>query len=395
MAIHEPSPLQHLTTRIGLALGLTISMGLWPCLALADHEPPSYSYAAKSGLLPSRHLATLSPSPSPQPFAVSGERDEVIEPKLDDILQGAPRVALGALAVHQRKIVYEKYLNGGADNLYPSWSMAKSLVSLTLGHALCEKKVGSLEDRAEQYSAHLRGTPWGEAKIVDLLTMSSGASTKGLHPSDGDYAYAGSGLSYLVSRNRLTVHEAFKKVGHDDGKKPSGSAFAYNNLDTEAIALVIAGATQESFSDYFNRKVWSQIHPEHRGIWMLDSQKQAISHAYFFASLRDYAKVAQYLIDILKGRTGDDCLRNFVKSASSPQKHVAGSIWYGYQFWIYGARGDVFAMWGHQGQEIMIHPESEKILVLAAHNSSIRTKYRNPNNLLPWLRASAAPSRVQ
>jgi CubicO group peptidase (beta-lactamase class C family) len=363
---------------------------LIPLSAVADHEPFAYSFAAKKGNLPIRNVVTLESSKNPTIFIENIKSDSAISAKLDDILIGEPKAGLAALAVSKGKIVYEKYLNDGKDNLYPSWSMAKSLTSMTMGYALCEGKIESLNDKAEKYSDTLRGTPWGDAKIKDLLTMSSGASAKGLDKISGDYSYGASGVSYMITRSRMTINESFKKVGNDDGKKASGGETSYNNLDTDALALVVTGATKEPFHEYFNRKIWSQINSEFRGMWALDSNKQAIAHAYFFASVRDYSKIAVHLIDIYKGRTGDACLRNYIKDATTAKKLVVGNIWYGYQFWVYGARSDTFAMWGHQGQEIIINPENEKIIVLTSYNASVRKKTRDPNILLKWLRTDSS-----
>ncbi len=358
--------------------------------AIADHEPVAYSFAAKRGNLPIRNIVTLEPSTNPKIFTENIQSDSVISSKLDDVLTGDPKVGLAALAVSKGTIVYERYLRDSRDNLYPSWSMAKSLTSMTIGYALCEGKIESLDDKAEKYSDILRGTPWGDAKIKDLLTMSSGASAKGLDKISGEYSYGTSTAGYMISRSRMTINESFKKVGNDEGKTASGGATSYNNLDTEALAQVITGATKEPFHEYFNRKIWSQINSEYRGMWALDSNKQTIAHAYFFASMRDYSKIAVHLIDIYKGRAGDACLRNYIKDATTPQKLVGGNIWYGYQFWVYGARGGTFAMWGHQGQEIIINPENEKIIVLTSYNASIRKKTRDPNILFPWLRTDSS-----
>lgn len=362
------------------------SLGVLPLLASADHEPLSYSFAAKRGNLPSKNLTVFQPATKAIPWTEELHSDPVISAKLDDVLTGEPKVGLAALAVNRGKIVYERYVRDDKDNLYPSWSMAKSITSLVLGHALCEQKITSLEDRADKYSEQLKGTPWGDAKIKDLLTMSSGASAKGLDTTTGDYAMGSSAVSYSISRGRLNINEAFTKVGNDEGKKPSGGAFVYNNLDTEALALVIAGATREPFHEYFNRKIWSAIQAEHRGLWVMDKNNQAIAHAYLFASMRDFARLGQYVIDVSKGRVGDACLTSYVKAATSAQKHAEGNFWYGYQFWIYGLKGNTFAMWGHQGQEIIIDTATEKIIVLTAYHGSIRNKYRDPKNLVPWLR---------
>ena len=45
---------------------------------------------------------------------------------------------------------------------------------MLVGVALSEGQIRSLDDRAEQYVAELKGTPYGETPIRHLLTMSSG-----------------------------------------------------------------------------------------------------------------------------------------------------------------------------------------------------------------------------
>ncbi len=359
----------------------------FPFTAFADHEPPHYSMAAKRGVLPTKNLAVIPPSTTPYGFGQRLGTDPAITAKLEDLLHGEPKVAWAALAVSGGNVLYEKYLKDGPDNLYPSWSMAKSITSLTVGYALCDGKIESLEDKAERYSEKLRGTPWGEAKLVDLLTMSSGASTTDLNTTEGDYRYRSGGLTHAVTRDQMTLRESFKVVGNDSRRRPPGAAFAYNNLDTEALGAVVSGATGQPFNEYFSQRVWPQIKPEHQAIWLLDTEKQTLVSTGFFASIRDYGRLATHLIDIYKGRSGNECLRKFLKDGTSPKKHGGGNIWYGYQFWIYGARGDLYALWGHQGQEIIINPEKEKFLVLTAYHSSIRNKYRDPNNLIAWLRS--------
>ena len=365
---------------------LLIGLLLFPTFSFADHEPPEYSFAAKRGNLPSSNYISFSASASPKVFPAHLDSDPYIKARLDDLLTGEPRVALSAIAISKGNIVYEKYLRDGADNLYPSWSMAKSLTSLTAGYALCDSKIKSLDDKAEQYADVLRGTAWGDAKIKDLLMMTSGAPIDSLNKLEGDYIYQSRGLIHAVSRNIYSLKQAFKFVSSGTQRAAPGERFAYSNLDTEAVAAVVAGATNQPFQEYFQKRIWNSINPEHQAVWLLDKDKQAIASAYFFASMRDYAKIAQHIVDIYKGRAGNDCLRNYLKEATTPRKNDGGRIWYGYQFWIYGAKGDTFAMWGHQGQEILINPEKEKILVLTAYHSSIRNKYRDPKNLVPWLR---------
>jgi CubicO group peptidase (beta-lactamase class C family) len=135
--------------------------------AIADHEPVSYSFAAKRGNLPLRNVVTLGPSANPNVFPENIQSNSETTAKLDDILTGEPKVGLAALALDKGKIVYEKYLSDNKENLYPSWSMTKSLASMTIGYALCEGEIESLDDKTDKYSDILRGTPWGGGGCKD------------------------------------------------------------------------------------------------------------------------------------------------------------------------------------------------------------------------------------
>src|SRR5262245_7177819 len=72
-------------------------------------------------------------------------------------------------------IVVERYqYDRKPEHRMQSYSMAKSVVAMLVGIAIAEKKIVSIEDRADQYVPQLKGHPYGETKLKDLLTMSSG-----------------------------------------------------------------------------------------------------------------------------------------------------------------------------------------------------------------------------
>jgi len=97
------------------------------------------------------------------------------------VAEGAAQLAqnsslLSIVLVEKGKIIYEHYNEPArADRWFYSWSMSKSLTSYTVGTALCQGKIDSLDTPAAQLSPELRGTVHGEARVKDLLMMSSGA----------------------------------------------------------------------------------------------------------------------------------------------------------------------------------------------------------------------------
>jgi CubicO group peptidase (beta-lactamase class C family) len=356
---------------------------IFPVFSQADHEPPSYFFDAKKRNYHSRHVAELDPSKDYVAWEERINSDPDIQRRLDEVIKSEPRVVLAALAVSNRKIIYEQQLNALKDNLYPSWSMAKSMTSIVVGYALCEGKIKSLDDRAEKYSENLKGTAWGTASVREILMMSSGASRQGLEV-DGDYRdRSGHGPSWLITRNRLTIKEALRAYGNGAGQFQSGQLYSYNNLDTEALGQIVSGATKQNYQSYFQQTLWKDIRPEYRSVWYLDRDNQALASAYFFASLRDFARISQHIIDLYKGRSGSVCLQNYVREAVSRKIRMNEHWSYGYQFPV--PRPATALMMGHQGQTIKINFDTEKIVVLLAYREEASKKWFGKNNLFDWL----------
>lgn len=350
-------------------------------------EPIDYFFnGAKSYKAP--YVAVLPSAQKIKELNKAALIDGEIKNKLDDILDGVPSGGLAVLAISNGQIVYERYARSDEKNLYPSWSMAKSLTALTLGYALCDGKIKSLDDLAENYSEELKGTVWGKSKILDLLTMSSGASQKKLDKITGDYHPRDpSSLTYMLRNGQISLREAFTKYGNLDDANPSGAIFSYNNMDSQALSSVIQGATGVSFSEYFQKTLWENAGGQFESVWYLDKNKQALNSAFFFSTMRDYGRLAQIVVDAHQGKLGNKCLEAYIKEATTPKRAAGGDNWYGYQFWLGSLkRSDpIVKMMGHQGQEIFINYKNGKIIVLTSYSAALREKYRDPSNLLPWL----------
>jgi len=81
----------------------------------------------------------------------------------------------GLLVLKGGTIAVERYqYDRKPEHRMQSYSMAKTVVAMLFGIALAEKRIGSIDDLAAQYVPELKGHPYGETKLRDLLTMSSG-----------------------------------------------------------------------------------------------------------------------------------------------------------------------------------------------------------------------------
>src|SRR5690606_16438885 len=79
------------------------------------------------------------------------------------------------LVIQNDSILFEQYWDGYSDSsLSGSFSMAKSVVSLLIGIALEEGKIGSLDDKIAQYIPEFDREKTDQISIKDVLTMSAG-----------------------------------------------------------------------------------------------------------------------------------------------------------------------------------------------------------------------------
>ncbi len=360
-------------------------------LAWADHEPQSYSYSGAR----SRSNA-IEFKPSTDPRLLNRERigsDQVIKQKMDELLEGFLSTGLAGIAVQGSDIYYEKYRNGDEKNLYPAWSMTKSLVSLAVGHALCDGYIKSLDEPAQQYVNDVQGTIWGSATIRQLLQMRSGAPKRSLD-SGGDYLYSQTSSGLDMVRGVFAVTEVAKRFNSLPESAPPGSRYAYSNVDTDTLGLVVAASTKQPFGRYFESAVLGGAKLEHPSIFHVDRSGHPVTHAYFFASLRDFARLGQYVLDLYAGKTGNNCLKEYVSQALTPYTEATNPvnkspIGYGFQFWLdtgFGqSKQEIARMSGHQGQDIFINLRTGKVAVVLGWKASLRAKSWSPSGIAEWL----------
>lgn len=334
--------------------------------------------------------------PSGNPRPLHRERvgtDPVVKQKMDDLLSGMFTTALAGMALQGHEVLYEKYRKGEGTNLYPAWSMSKSLVSLTVGHALCEGHIKNLDDTAQQYVPEAIDTVWGRATLRQLLQMRSGAPKRALD-SGGDYLYNRTSSGVDIVQGHLAVKEAPRRFDGQGDSAPAGNRFAYANLDTDTLGLVVTAATGQPFSQYFEATVLKGARLEHPSLFHLDRTGHPVTHAYFFATLSDLARLGLYVIELYEGRTGNACLKNYMSEALTPYTEATNpinksSIGYGFQFWLDTGLGqskkEAVRMSGHQGQDIFINLRTGKVAVVLGWRAALREKSWNPKGLAEWM----------
>ncbi|HEY7241676.1 MAG TPA: serine hydrolase, partial [Burkholderiales bacterium] len=294
----------------------------------------------------------------------------------------------GLLVLKGDTVLAERYQYGrNAQNRFDSASVAKTVLGMLIGFALDEKKIRSLDDRAEQYVPELKGHAYGETSIRDLLTMSSGI------------AFTEADLSTRSEGRRLIDNTLFQKTegGVDAVKEfdrreaPAGTRFNYASADTEVLGLVLAKATGQPVATYLSEKIWQPMGAEANATWLVDKGGYEATYCCLNATLRDFARFGMLLASY-GVRDGKQIIpAGWVKAAttaSAPHLAVGAATkynGYGYQTWILGdgrprgnaihgggapavtlAESTMFGAFGLRGQAIFVDGASKLVVVHTA-----------------------------
>lgn len=278
--------------------------------------------------------------------------------------------------VDKGRVVYRHRRIGVQDDSFViSYSMAKSVTALLVGHALCAGHIKDLNEPLGNYVPELADTVYGRSAIRHVLNMASGADASGSHGEpyptfssdlrDQKTSYIDNLLKYKNPQRRL-----FSTLA-------PGDAFDYKNLDTAALSLLLEKATQRPMQQWYEDTLVPAAGLARTSAWMLDRDNRAVAHGFLFASPDDWVRIALYSLDAYKGRAGA-CLQGFLQQGVSQGVRVynnAESTRYGHQLWTGtpGVNAEVFWMRGYGGQYIGVDPVTERVLVAAS---------RQPNTAL-------------
>ena len=286
---------------------------------------------------------------------------------VDDYLQRRP--VAGLLVLQDDTLLLERYARGTAPGTrFLSASMAKSVVGLLVGMALEEGRIRSLDDLAREYVPALAGNPYGETSIRHLLTMSSGVAFREQYDGGDDLSALIAGTIEQRSPGGAAVLAPYR-----ERRVAPGKVFAYSSADTQALALVLTGATGMTLAEYFASRLWQPLGAEDDAGFLIDAAGQEAAFAFMHARLRDFGRLG--LLLAREGRAADgrqlipaQWVRQATRTAAPHlQPYIASSYFgYGYQFWTFPGHCNQFALLGVRGQAIFVDPASRLVLVQTA-----------------------------
>lgn len=276
------------------------------------------------------------------------------------------------LVFYRDTLVYEEYWPGHEQKTVSnSFSMAKTIISILIGIAIEEGKIGSLNDKVSQYIPEFKNEGRENITIKNLLVMASGLDWEesGKNPlSDNAESYYGWHLRELVTRQKLISEP--------------GRLFKYQSGNTQLLGFVLEKATGVSIAQYTQEKLWKKIGAESPAFWSLDSENgDERAFCCLFSTARDFGKIGRLLVN--EGRMGEQQIipKTYYTEMMTPADlNTAEGIQnqrYGYQSWIYlGISHPVYYCQGILGQFIITIPEEDIVIVRLGNE-------KKPNFIIP------------
>ncbi len=297
-----------------------------------------------------------------QPWAIHKAYNQVkATPKLEQLHQSLGTVAF--LIIKNDSLWYENYYDGfDKDSKSNSFSMAKSVVSASLGKAIMEGKIKSLDQPVADFFPQFAVGKAARMTVGDLSSMASGLNW--------DESY----YSPFSITTRAYFDDDLNKVilGLSVMEEP-GKHYRYLSGNTQLLAMVVEKATGESLANYVSDKFWKPMGAENEAFWQTDHKAGIVKAFCCIASnARDFGRFGKLYKQYGKWNGQQILDSAFVAKSITPR--FSDSPEYGYGWWLSNYKGKKIGyMRGHLGQYVIVIPEDELIIVRLGHQKGFQS----------------------
>lgn len=300
---------------------------------------------------------------SPLPYGPEAELPDAVDAWISE------RDVTALVVLKDGQIAYENYFKGtGRDDLRISWSVAKSYLSALVGILLDEGQIDSLDDPVTKYAPALTGGAYDGATLRNVLQMSSGVTF------DEDYLDQSSDINRMGRVLALGGKMDDFTAELSDRFAEPGSRWQYVSIDTHVVGMVVRGATGRSVADLLSERVIAPLGLEYSPYYLTDGVGTAFVLGGLNMTTRDYARFGQMFLQGGRWQGQQIVPADWVAAstaASAPTQ--AGSIGYGFQWWIpEGAPEGVYMARGIYGQYIYIDRDAGVVIATNAADRNFR-----------------------
>lgn len=258
----------------------------------------------------------------------------------------------GLLVLKDGEIAYERYgLGNSRESRWISFSVTKSVVSMLVGAAIRDGYIESVDEKVSDYLPRLKGTPYDDSNLRNILQMSSGVEW------NEDYADPASDVN---SASWQTV-ALYNYLGAKQRNAPPGQEFNYNTAETNLVGTLLRSAIGNNLSTYLEEKIWQPFGMESDAYWSLTEPGGGeFGGCCISATLRDYGRLGLFALAEGQLRDGSPALADdWMTDSTAPSAAYPG---YGYLWWL--GQAGAYRGIGIFGQGICVHPEQNVVVAL-------------------------------
>ena len=197
------------------------------------------------------------------------------------------------LVIRDGVLTHEWYRDGiTADQKLPSYSVAKSVVSILAGQLIAAGKLSESDPFIKYYPEYSTGTTFDTVTIGQLLDMRSGVAVADNYPTGP------SGWGAPIAQMYATTDLPNFVLNHREVYWKPGSQVEYRSIDTQLVGMVIQKITGKTLSDLLQQKVWAPLGAEFDATWNVD-HVGGFEKGFCCLNMaaRDYAKLGMLMVN--------------------------------------------------------------------------------------------------
>ena len=158
------------------------------------------------------------------------------------------------------------------------------------------------------------------------------------------------------------------------GVDEPGKAYKYLSGNTQLLAMCIEKATGKSLADYVAENFWEPMGAENEALWQTDHEGGIVkAYCCFASNARDFARFGKLYKQ--HGKWNGQQLLDSTFIAKSTTARFQASPEYGYGWWLCNYKDKkIFYMRGHLGQNVIVIPQDDLIIVRLGNQHQASTK---------------------
>jgi CubicO group peptidase (beta-lactamase class C family) len=296
------------------------------------------------------------PEAPPGPDVDAARVRAVADVAFDPAAKESHGETLALLAVHRGCLVLERYASGkGPADVFPSWSVAKSMLHAVTGVLVAEGRV-DLHAPAPVPAWRGAGDPRGAITLEHLLRMVDGLDFVELYETTGRSDVVD--MLFRSGKDDVAAYASARPLAH-----PPGTWWSYSSGTSNVIAGIAGrtvGGGEHGMAAFLRRVLFGPIGMASAAP-RFDRAGTFIGSSYVFATARDFARFG-----LLYLRDGWwDGVRvlppGWVDHARTETPASIGR--YGAHWWLALDGTGIFSANGFQGQYVVVDPRRDLVLV--------------------------------